>query len=146
MSKQCVFLGYNDLHKGYKCLDVSSGRIYISRDVIFDEEVFPFSNLHPNAGAHLRFEIALLHQTLIPHQKFDEVFTLDAKVWSRLRRHVQTRGQDGYYSHCLVYCCVKRMEYASARCAKCLLAWVFGGRSLYGTTSRCDKTRLCLKT
>jgi hypothetical protein len=66
MSKQCVFLGYNDLHKGYKCLDVSFGRIYISRDVIFDEEVFPFSNLHPNAGAHLRSEIALLHQTLIP--------------------------------------------------------------------------------
>jgi hypothetical protein len=53
-------------HKGYKCLDVSSTRIYISRDVIFDEEVFPFSNLHPNAGARLRSEIALLHQTLIP--------------------------------------------------------------------------------
>jgi hypothetical protein len=65
-SKQCVFLGYSDLHKGYKCLNVSSARIYISRDVIFDEEVFPFSNLHPNAGARLRSEIALLHQTLIP--------------------------------------------------------------------------------
>jgi hypothetical protein len=64
--KQCVFLGYNDLHKGYKCLDLSSGRIYISRDVIFDEKVFPFSNLHPNARDRLRSKIALLHQTLIP--------------------------------------------------------------------------------
>jgi hypothetical protein len=53
-SKQCVFLGYSDLHKEYKCFDVSSSRIYISRDVIFDEEVFPFSNLHPNTGACLR--------------------------------------------------------------------------------------------
>jgi hypothetical protein len=29
------------MHKGYKCLDKSSGRIYISRDVVFDEYVFP---------------------------------------------------------------------------------------------------------
>jgi len=41
-SIQCVFLGYSTLHKGYKCLDLDSGRIYISRDVIFDEDVFPF--------------------------------------------------------------------------------------------------------
>jgi hypothetical protein len=31
------------MHKGYKCLDRSTGRIYISRDVVFDEKVFPFS-------------------------------------------------------------------------------------------------------
>jgi hypothetical protein len=42
-SKQCVFIGYSSLHKGYKCLDIDSGRVYISRDVIFDERVFPFS-------------------------------------------------------------------------------------------------------
>jgi hypothetical protein len=55
---QCVFLGYSTHHKGYKCLDVSSGRVYISRDIFFDETVFPFSKLHPNAGAHLRSEIS----------------------------------------------------------------------------------------
>src|SRR3954467_73999 len=59
-STQCVFLGYSNLHKGYKCLEISTGRIYISRDVIFDETLFPFSKLHPNAGALLRSEIALL--------------------------------------------------------------------------------------
>jgi hypothetical protein len=30
-SKQCVFLGYSSHHKGYKCLDISTGRVYISR-------------------------------------------------------------------------------------------------------------------
>ena len=33
------------MHKGYKCLHVPTNRVYISRDVVFDEHVFPFSNL-----------------------------------------------------------------------------------------------------
>jgi histone deacetylase 1/2 len=42
-STMCVFLGYSPMHKGYKCLDRSTGRIYISRDVIFEKSVFPYS-------------------------------------------------------------------------------------------------------
>ena len=38
-----VFLGYSSLHKGHKCLHVPTNRVYISRDVVFDENVFPFS-------------------------------------------------------------------------------------------------------
>ena len=63
-SKKCVFLGYSPMHKGVKCLDVPTGRIYISRDVVFDESIFPFESLHPNAGALLRQEILLLPSTL----------------------------------------------------------------------------------
>jgi hypothetical protein len=48
------------MHKGYMCLDISTGRIYILRDVVFDEDVFPFSKLHPNAGLLLRSQILLL--------------------------------------------------------------------------------------
>ena len=43
-SKKCVFLGYSSMHKGYKCLHVPSNRVYISRDVVFDETVFPFAS------------------------------------------------------------------------------------------------------
>jgi hypothetical protein len=39
------------MHKGFKCLYIASGRIYISRDVIFDESVFPFSSMHSSAAA-----------------------------------------------------------------------------------------------
>ena len=63
-SKQCVFIGYGNLHKGYKCLDISSGRVYISRDVVFDENVFPVEKLDPNAGNRPRQEILLLHPSL----------------------------------------------------------------------------------
>jgi hypothetical protein len=64
-SKQCAFLGYRNLHKGFKCLDIAFGRIYISRDVVFDESIFPFSKLNPNAGARLRSELLLLPQDLL---------------------------------------------------------------------------------
>jgi hypothetical protein len=59
-SKQCAFLGYSTQHKGFKCLDIVEGRIYILRDVVFDETIYPFAKLNPNAGARLRSEISLL--------------------------------------------------------------------------------------
>jgi hypothetical protein len=53
------------MHKGFKCLEISSGRVYISRDVVFDETKFPFSKLHTNVGARLREEISLLPLNLL---------------------------------------------------------------------------------
>jgi hypothetical protein len=59
------------MHKGYKCLEVSTGRVYISRDVVFDEHIFPFVELHANAGARLRAQINLLPSTLFPSSNLD---------------------------------------------------------------------------
>jgi hypothetical protein len=36
-SKQYIFMGDSTLNKGYGCLDFATGRIYISRNVVFDE-------------------------------------------------------------------------------------------------------------
>jgi hypothetical protein len=38
-SKPCVFLGYS--HAGYRCLEPLSGRVFLSRHVVFDEASFP---------------------------------------------------------------------------------------------------------
>ena len=43
-SSKCTFIGYSPVHKGYKCLH-PSGRIYISRHVLFNETSFPFASL-----------------------------------------------------------------------------------------------------
>ena len=45
-STPCVFLGYPSNYRGYKCYDISSRKIIISRHVMFDETRFPFSKLH----------------------------------------------------------------------------------------------------
>lgn len=39
----CLFLGYSLHNKGYICLS-SSGKTFISRHVVFNEDVFPYSN------------------------------------------------------------------------------------------------------
>jgi hypothetical protein len=55
-TRQCVFLGYSSSHKGYKCFDRTTGQVYISRDVNFDENVFPFASqpvfTSPNTSHH----------------------------------------------------------------------------------------------
>jgi len=37
-SLQCVFVGYSDRHHGYRCLHPPTGRLYVSRHVIFHED------------------------------------------------------------------------------------------------------------
>ncbi|KAK8937455.1 hypothetical protein KSP39_PZI012258 [Platanthera zijinensis] len=45
-SKPCVFVGFPTNHRGYKCLDILTGKFIISRHVTFDERTFPFSSPH----------------------------------------------------------------------------------------------------
>lgn len=40
-SSPCLFLGYPTNHKGYRCLDLKTRKIIISRHVVFDETIFP---------------------------------------------------------------------------------------------------------
>ena len=39
-SERCVFLGYSAFHSGYRCLSLTSGKLYISRDVVFIENTY----------------------------------------------------------------------------------------------------------
>jgi histone deacetylase 1/2 len=43
-STKCVYLGPSPTHKGYKCLS-PEGKVYISKDVVFNELEFPYSTL-----------------------------------------------------------------------------------------------------
>jgi hypothetical protein len=41
-SVACVFIGYPNDHRGYRCYDIASRRVITSRHMIFDEHHFPF--------------------------------------------------------------------------------------------------------
>jgi hypothetical protein len=55
----CAFLGYTNIHKGYKCLDISTGRVYISHDVVFNEAVFPFADLPSTTSARYTYKVLI---------------------------------------------------------------------------------------
>ena len=46
-SKNCIFIGYSIGHRGYKCLDVSTGRIFVCCHVVFNENLYPYTAPKP---------------------------------------------------------------------------------------------------
>lgn len=61
-SHPCVFLGYPSNHRGYKCFNLETKQIIISRHVASDETTFPFSHtLTPTPSYNF------LTHTLSPH-------------------------------------------------------------------------------
>jgi hypothetical protein len=60
-STRCLFLGYSPDHKGYRCLDLTSHCIIISRHIVFDEDVFPLAGFTPPTDLD-----SLLESDLVP--------------------------------------------------------------------------------
>ncbi|GJX60330.1 ribonuclease H-like domain-containing protein [Tanacetum coccineum] len=61
-STSYVFLSYPALHRGYRCLDLSTNKIIISRHVIFYKDQFPFGSMTPDTPPSYDF-LLLPHNT-----------------------------------------------------------------------------------
>ena len=59
-SSSCVFLGYPFGVKGYKLLDLTTKRIFVSRDVHFLETVFPFISPPQSLSPHTNVPLSHL--------------------------------------------------------------------------------------
>ncbi|KAK9135050.1 hypothetical protein Syun_014380 [Stephania yunnanensis] len=82
-SENCVFLGYSSQHKGYKCLS-PTGRVYITRNVVFHENDFPYESLFstgkkssPSSSPDLSTQFPLLvpNHCLAPQSRTVSEFT-----------------------------------------------------------------------
>jgi histone deacetylase 1/2 len=73
-SSPCVYFGYSSSHLGYRCFDIESHRMYISRHVRFHEHVFPFDN-----SEHITQVSAQNHTpspaTILPNLTHSPLFT-----------------------------------------------------------------------
>ena len=47
-SLPCIFIGYSSSHKGFRCLDPSTNRIFISRHGRFNESYYSFKDTNAN--------------------------------------------------------------------------------------------------
>lgn len=44
-AKRVVFIGYSETQKGYKLFDLQQNTYWVSRDVVFREDIFPFKGI-----------------------------------------------------------------------------------------------------
>jgi hypothetical protein len=84
-SQPCVFIGYGTNQKGYRCLHVPTGRVYVSRNVQFIEHEFPFAK--PSVPIH---HIPSAEQVSDP---LSILVLAQNKTEQQGRRHAQLRAQ-----------------------------------------------------
>ncbi|KAL0334047.1 UNVERIFIED_CONTAM: Retrovirus-related Pol polyprotein from transposon RE1 [Sesamum angustifolium] len=52
-ASKCVFMGYSQIHKGYRLYNIADKTIFTSRDVQFHESQFPFEQISPTPTSYL---------------------------------------------------------------------------------------------
>ncbi|PKU87215.1 Retrovirus-related Pol polyprotein from transposon TNT 1-94 [Dendrobium catenatum] len=97
-SKSAIFIGYSDTYKGYKCLDPSTNKIYISRHTEFNEHSFPFQTTAqkscPPAAPTIPF-LLQPHSKIPTHSMITRAKTGSLKPTSRFNLlHVQPASDE----------------------------------------------------
>ncbi|KAI5345120.1 hypothetical protein L3X38_012997 [Prunus dulcis] len=95
-SVKCVFLGYSLDHQGYRCLNLITNRVFLSRHVIFDEHCFPFQE---TKGPHAPISSSSSTDSAPPLQIFGSSRHSSPSATSRVRpsttHSMVTRAQTG---------------------------------------------------
>lgn len=63
----CIFVGYSEEHKAYKCFHPSSIKKFISRHVVFDEKIFPYKPTNNSCMTTAKSLALNIFNTWLPH-------------------------------------------------------------------------------
>ena len=63
-ARRCIFLGYSPNVKGYKLFDLDTHSVFVSRDVMFHESIFPYSS--SSSGSTSSTSLPLPCATYVP--------------------------------------------------------------------------------
>ena len=70
LGPESVFLGYPHGIKGYKVMDLATNPVYISRDIVFYESIFPYASTSSPSTSYLT-------DFVFPHVTYDSSCTSD---------------------------------------------------------------------
>ena len=65
-ARKCMFLGYPHGIKGYKVFDLQSYSVYVSRDIVFYETIFPYAECPPSPTS-------ILDNFFFPHASISDI-------------------------------------------------------------------------
>ena len=63
----CIFVGYSDKHKGYKCFHPLSIKFFISHHVVFYELFFPYKNTRNQSIVPPTYHVISIFDSWLPH-------------------------------------------------------------------------------
>ncbi|GJY37857.1 ribonuclease H-like domain-containing protein [Tanacetum coccineum] len=63
----CIFLGSPAYHRGYRCLNLETNKIILSRHVTFDENQFPYKSMTPSSPPSYQFLEPTPPPSILPH-------------------------------------------------------------------------------
>lgn len=94
-ARACVFLGYPPGTKGYKLYDIQTSEVFVSRDVVFHEEIFPFHSIIDSEKMIDSFQDLVLPKTMaevvhefpVPNQTTDMPSEQHIPIRSSTRVH-----------------------------------------------------------
>jgi hypothetical protein len=81
-SRECLMLGYPFGTKGYRLLDLKTHQIFVSRDVIFHETIFPFyqHKPQPQFSSNQSIQLPDMPSAVFPQPCVDAIFTMPPPV------------------------------------------------------------------
>jgi len=106
-----VFLGYLIGQKGYKVMDLETHKVYVSRDITFHENVFPFAFPNKNQSlfqvqpSHCHDETTLGNNSSSIHAAQEEA---DGQVTEEPRRSCRTHNLPRYLQDYV--CCTSYIQ------------------------------------